>query len=135
MMLVALGIFLLLHGVVYLLYLGQSVRLFSLHEGMAWPDDAWALAWIASPAPIRAIAAAVCLVAAAGFIAAGVALLAGQGWWREVALYTAAVAAAAFFLLWDATAGDLSGQGAVAVVINAALLAGLLAVPHPGLVA
>jgi hypothetical protein len=37
-----LGIFLVLHGLVHLLYFGQSARYFELKPGMTWPDGAWA---------------------------------------------------------------------------------------------
>jgi hypothetical protein len=42
------GVFVLLHGLVHLLYLGQSARYFELQPGLAWPDGSWAiylLAW------------------------------------------------------------------------------------------
>ena len=42
---------------------------------------------------------------------------------------TSAFAVLGYLLLWDATAHDLSGQGAVAVAINAALVAGALVAP------
>ena len=44
------GVFLMLHGLVHLLYLGQSQRFFELQPGMTWPDgpgrsrDSWAMA-------------------------------------------------------------------------------------------
>jgi hypothetical protein len=134
MMAIVLGAFLILHGLVYLLYAGQSARLFALKDGMVWPDHSWALAWAASPAPTRLVASVACVIAAAGFLAAGGALLAGQGWWREAAVVTAVFATAAFVLFWDVSRRDLAGQGIIAIIINAAILAGLLAVPRPGLV-
>jgi hypothetical protein len=36
------GIFLLLHGLVHLLYFGQSARYFDLRPEMIWPDGSWA---------------------------------------------------------------------------------------------
>jgi hypothetical protein len=48
-MTLVLGLFLILHGLVHLLYLGQSARLFELRSGMVWPDHSWAFAWLASP--------------------------------------------------------------------------------------
>ena len=129
---VVLGIFLLLHGAVHLLYLGQSVRLFDLKPGMAWPDHAWAFGGVASPAPARVTAAGVCGAAAVGFVAGGIALLAGQAWWREVVLLTAVLATAGFLVLWDATVDDLPGQGAVAVAINAVLAVSALLAPGLG---
>ena len=36
------GIFILLHGLVHLLYFGQSARYFEMQQGMVWPDGSWA---------------------------------------------------------------------------------------------
>lgn len=36
------GIFLILHALVHLLYAGQSRRFFELRPGMTWPDGSWA---------------------------------------------------------------------------------------------
>ena len=35
------GIFLILHGLVHLLYFGQSQRYFELQPGLAWPNGSW----------------------------------------------------------------------------------------------
>ncbi len=35
------GIFIVLHGLVHLLYFGQSARYFELQPGMVWPNGSW----------------------------------------------------------------------------------------------
>ncbi len=35
------GILFLLHGLVHLLYFGQSLRFFELQPDMIWPDNSW----------------------------------------------------------------------------------------------
>ena len=79
------------HGLVYLLYLGQSARFFELQPGMIWPDGSWSLARIAGSGTIRAVANVACVVAAIGFATGGLGILASQAWWRTV------IAAAAVF--------------------------------------
>lgn len=133
-MVLVLGLFLILHGFVHLLYFGQSARLLELQSGMVWPDHSWVFAGLASPESIRVLASTACVVAAVGFAAGGAALLAGQGWWREAIAGSAVFATVAWLLFWDATPGNLTGQGAVAVLINAAILLGVLVFPRPGLV-
>jgi hypothetical protein len=128
------GLFLVLHGLAHLLYLGQSARLFELQSGMVWPDQSWAFAWLASPEPVRLLASIACLLAAVGFVAGGAALLAGQGWWRETTVASAVFATAAWLLFWNATFDDLSGQGGISVLINAAILLGVRVFPRPDLV-
>ena len=39
-----LSVFIVLHGLVHLLYFGQSRRLFELQPGMAWPES-WRLSF------------------------------------------------------------------------------------------
>jgi len=36
------GVFIVLHGLVHLLYFGQSWRFFELQPEMVWPEDSWA---------------------------------------------------------------------------------------------
>ena len=42
MLAIIMGIFFVLHGLVHLLYAGQSRRLFELRPKMVWPDGSWA---------------------------------------------------------------------------------------------
>ena len=106
----ALAVFVVLHGLVHLLYFGQSARLLELQAGMDWPDHSWALSQLASSGAIRGLASAVCLLAAAGFVAAGVGVFADVGWWRGALGGAAALSTAAWILLWDASPVNLSGQ-------------------------
>ena len=39
---VVFGIIVILHGLVHLLYFGQSARFFELQQGMVWPSGSWA---------------------------------------------------------------------------------------------
>ena len=64
-----------LHGVVHLLYAGQSWRLFELRPGMVWPDGAWLLSKLLSNKAVRVAASVSLLLAALGFAAGGVGLL------------------------------------------------------------
>ena len=54
------GIFIILHGLVHLLYFGQSTRYFELQPGMVWPDGAWAGLERASAASKSARASLTC---------------------------------------------------------------------------
>jgi hypothetical protein len=117
------------HGLVHLLYLGQSARIFELQPGMTWPDHSWVLAGLASPESIRPLASGACVAAAVGFVAGGLGLLAGRGWWQEVIAGSVVFATVAWVVFWDATTENLAGQGAIAIVINAAILLVILALP------
>ena len=125
-----LAAFVVLHGLVHLLYFGQSARFFQLQQGMDWPDQSWALSQFASSGTIRGAASAACVLAAAGFVVAGAGLFADATWWRGMLAVAAAFSTTMWILFWDASASELSSQGAVAILINAALLAAVLAFPQ-----
>lgn len=122
---IALSIFLILHGLVHLLYLGQSRRVFELQPGMIWPDGSWAFSRLLGSEPTRLLAGAALLIAAAGFVAGGVGLLVGQAWWRQVTAAAALISTVIYILFWDGALSDLDDKGALAVLINLALLAAL----------
>jgi hypothetical protein len=114
--------FLVLHGLVHLLYFGQSRRLFELQPGLAWPDGSWALSRLLGQEGTRRLAGAACLIAAVLFAAGGGGLLAGQAWWQPAALGAAAFSTVLYVLCWDGGGQRLPDQGAIAVLINAAIL-------------
>lgn len=125
------GVFLILHGLVHLLYFGQSRRLFELQAGLTWPDGAWAFSWLGD-AGTRWVAGAGCVVAAAGFVTGGVGMLAGQPWSRVVLIATSAVFGLMWLLLWNGRFERLDDQGIFAVLINAAILTMALVIKGSG---
>lgn len=125
------GVFVVLHGLVHLLYSGQSLRLFELRPGMAWPDGSWALSKLLGDEPARFLASAFCVLAAVGFAIGGTGILFRQAWWRLLAVGSAAFSAAVFVLLWDGGTQELADKGGIAVLINAAILGAVVAVDWP----
>lgn len=125
------AIFFVLHGLVHLLYCGQSQRAFELQPGMVWPDGAWAFSRVLGEANTRLLATVLLALAALGFVAAGVGLLASWAWWRPVVVVAAVVSALIFVLFWDGAWQALANKGLVAIVINAAILAAVLLFQWP----
>ena len=62
------GVFMVLHGLVHMLYFGQSARLFELQPGMVWPDGAWTFSKLLGDAATRHLANIACVLAAIGSI-------------------------------------------------------------------
>ena len=120
------GIFVVLHGLVHLLYFGQSRRLFELQPDMVWPDRSWAFSRLLGQGAARWLAAVSCVVAMVGFVAGGIAILAGSAWWQPVVVGSAIFSSAIFILCWDATFKKLADQGLIAILINGAVLVALL---------
>jgi hypothetical protein len=116
------GIFLILHGLVHLLYAGQSRRIFELRPHMTWPDGSWAFSKLLGGESIRLLASSLLALAALGFMAGGLGLFIRQGWWRPVVAGSAAFSAVIFVLMWDGKLQALHDKGGVAILINLAIL-------------
>jgi hypothetical protein len=88
---IVLGVFFILHGLVHLLYAGQSVRLFELRTGLIWPDGSWLFSKLLGDGATRIMAGILLALAALVLIAGGLGLILSSSWWRPVV-----VAAASF---------------------------------------
>ena len=125
------GVFCVLHGVVHLLYFGQSARYFELQPGMVWPDGAWVFSKLLGDDSTRMLANAALVVAALGFAAGGAGVLLQQGWWRPLVISAAVFSTIVYALLWNGKMQQLSNQGWVGVLINVALLVAVLVLEWP----
>jgi hypothetical protein len=128
------GVFFVLHGLVHLLYFGQSARLFELRPGMVWPDGAWTFSKLLGDEATRILASIACVLAAIGFAAGGIGLLVSQTWWRPVVVASAAFSAIIFILFWDGKMQKLDDKGGIGLLINLAILVAVLVLrwPHLG---
>ena len=120
------GALLALHGLVHLLYFGQSWRLFELQPGMVWPDGSWAFSKLLGDETTRLLASIACVLAAVGFVAGGIGMVAGWSWWRLVIVGVAGFSTAIFIFFWNGKMQRLDNQGGIALIINIAILAAVL---------
>jgi hypothetical protein len=116
------GIFFILHGLVHLLYAGQSLRLFELRTGMIWPDGSWFLSKLVGDSATRIMAGIMLALAALVLIAAGLGLILSGSWWRPVVVGAAAFSSLLFILLWNGSFKVLDEQGAVGLAIDLVIL-------------
>jgi len=119
------GVFFVLHGLVHLLYFGQSWRLFELRPGMVWPDGSWAFSKLLGDEVTRILASISCVLAAVGFVAGGIGLLVSQTWWQPVVVASAAFSAVIVILFWDGKVQNLDDKGGIGLLINLAILVAL----------
>lgn len=127
------GIFIVLHGLVHLLYFGQSWRLFELRPGMVWPDGSWAFSKLLGDRANRILASISCILAAIGFVVSGIGIFFGQTWWRQAAVVSAAFSAVIFILFWNGKPKDLDDQGGIGLLIDAAILVSVLIFGWPNI--
>ncbi len=125
------GIFFVLHGLVHLLYFGQSQRFFELRPGMVWPDGSWAFSRLFSDKATRLLASISCIVAATGLVASGIGLFLRQAWWNPIVVGSAVFSAAIFILFWDGKMQGLDNKGGIGILIDIAILIALLIFQWP----
>jgi hypothetical protein len=123
------GTLLVLHGLVHLLYSGQSWRLFELQPGMVWPENAWTLSRLLGNHALRALATLACALAAIGFVAGATGVFLSRDWWRPIVVGSATFSTVLFALFWDGRTEHLSEKGAVGVLIDLAILLAVVVVP------
>jgi hypothetical protein len=125
------GVFIVLHGLVHLLYFGQSARYFELQPEMVWPDGSWAFSRLLGDEATRILASISCILAAIGFVAGGIGILVRQAWWRPVVVGSAAFSAVIIVLFWDGVVQNLDDKGLIGLLINIAILVALLILRWP----
>lgn len=116
------GVFIILHGLVFLLYFGQNRRLFELRPGMVWPDGSWAFSKLLGDSAVRKLASIALILAATGFVTAGLAILLSSTWWRAAVVGTAVFSSLIIILFWDGKLHKLDDQGGIGLLINIAIL-------------
>lgn len=124
------GIFIVLHGLVHLLYFGQSARYFELQPGMVWPDGAWAFSKLLGDEKTRILASVLLVLAAGGLVVGGAGVLLKQTWWRPVVMSVATFSAVIYILFWDGALQNLDNKGVFAILINGAILVAVLIWKH-----
>ena len=118
MLTILFGIALILHGLVHLLYAGQSLGKFELTPGMVWPARSWLFAGLLRVESIQPLIAACLVIAALAFVAGGLGSFLGWNWWQNAAIGSAGFSSLILLLAWDGRFQALSDQGGVGVLIN-----------------
>lgn len=125
------GVFLLLHGLVHLLYFGHSARFFELQPGLTWPDGSWAFSKLLGDNSTRTLASIFCFLAAIGFVIGGAGVLLDHPWWRTAVILSAAFSGVLYLLFWNGRIQHLDGQGGIGFLIDAAILVAVLVFQWP----
>ena len=131
MWIILFGVFLILHGLVHLLYAGQSLRFYELVAGFTWPDGAWLFSKFLSDEIIRSLTSLLLGISALGFVISGIGLFLRVDWWRNVAIGSAVFSSLLFFVLWNGKWQALDNQGGIGILINLAILIVILVFNWP----
>jgi len=125
------AVFLVLHGLVHLLYFGHSAKLFELKPGLTWPEGSWALSGPLGDGATHRLAGIFCILAAAGFVIGGAGVAFGQSWWRTAVVASAAFSGLLYVLFWNGRFERLNDQGCFAILIDVAILVAILVMRWP----
>jgi hypothetical protein len=127
------GVFIALHGLVHMLYFGQSARYFELQPGMIWPDGTWVFSKLLGNGSVRFLASTLLVIAAVGFLAGAAGIFAQKAWARPLVVGSAVFSAVIFLFFWNGALRNLDNQGWVGILIDAAILAALLLFRWPNI--
>ncbi|MCJ7706763.1 MAG: hypothetical protein MUO38_04000 [Anaerolineales bacterium] len=115
-------VFLVLHGLVHLLYLGQAAKVFELRPGLTWPAGSWLFSKAIGDNATRVLASVLCVMAALGLVVGAAGFAFDQNWWRSVVVAGAALSAVLYLLLWNGQLERLDQQGVVGILLDAVIL-------------
>lgn len=127
------GVFIVLHGLIHLLYAGQSAGYFELKPGMAWPDGSWLFSRLLGDEAARNLASISLVLAAMGLVVGGMGILFGQAWWRPMVVGATAFSSIVYITLWNGTMQNLDGQGVVGLLINMVIMVAVLILQWPAI--
>jgi hypothetical protein len=124
-------VFLVLHGLVHLLYLGQALKVFELQPGLTWPAGSWLFSKPFGDSATRTLASALCVIAALAFVVGAAGLALNQSWWRSVTVAAAAFSGVLYLVLWNGKLQRLDQQGLVGILLDAVIVAVVAIVRWP----
>ncbi len=116
------GIFIILHGFVFLLYAGHSLKLFELKHGMTWPEDSWTFSRIISNSKIRIIAGVNYIISTLTFVIGGFLFLLQNGSGIHFLIFASIFSTILILLFWDGKRNKLADKGGIGLLINITVL-------------
>lgn len=119
------GILIILHGLIHLLYFGQSMRFFELQPKMVWPDDSWLFSKLLNVKTLRMVTGILCIMAAIGFVISGAGVIFSPKWCLLLTTGVVVFSDLIFILFWDGRWHNLANQGGYSFLINAVILIAL----------
>lgn len=122
------GIFVVLHGLVHLLYFGQSARFFEMQPGMVWPDGSWLFSKLVGDVTARTLANGSLILAAIGLVVGGAGMIFKQAWSHPILTGAAIFSTLIYIIFWNGKMQNLDTQGGIGILINLAILASLYSV-------
>jgi hypothetical protein len=126
------GIFLILHGLIHLLYVALSRKLFELEPPLTgWPEKSWLFARSLGVTGTRNLASVLYGIAVMLFVVSGIGRLLAVTNWPSFVILAAVFSSVTIIAFGDGVLKRLPDKGFVGILINAAILVILLLPPAP----
>ena len=122
MLRIAVGVFLVLHGLVHLWYVVLSQQLVEFQPEMGWSGRSWFFSPLLDSGGTRMVATILYLVATLAFVVGGGGLFAEATWARPVLVAAAILSSVAILLFWEGGMTMAMQKGLLGLLINVALL-------------
>lgn len=122
----AVGVFLVLHGLVHGWYVVLSQGWVEVEAQMGWTGHSWLLSSALPSETILSLASVLYVGVALGFVAGGVGYVLETDWAAPVLVAAAALSTVVIVAMWDGEPTLLVEKGLVGVLINLAVVALLL---------
>ena len=120
------GVFLILHGLVHLMYVGTARGWIPSNGDTIWDGRSWVFTRTLGASRTMTLATIVHTATTLVFAVAGIGLVAKQPWWEAWAVAGAILSTAGIVLFWDGSPKNPVQKGLLGIVINVAILAAVL---------
>ncbi|MDS0477691.1 hypothetical protein [Natrinema sp. 1APR25-10V2] len=122
----AVGLFLVLHGLVHGWYVVLSQGWVEVEDQMGWSGHSLLLSPILPEGAILTVASVLYVAVTVGFVLGGIGYAFDLGWWEPVVVGAAVLSTAVLVAMWNGQFDLLIEQGAAGVLINIGLLVSIL---------
>lgn len=127
MLKIGIGIFIVLHGLVYLLYFGLSRKLFELDKPLVgFPERSWLFSKFLNESAVRSLASLLFALTILILVVSGTLFLFDVNGWRSVLMFAAVFASVTTILFWDGKLQRLPDKGFIGVLINVVILGAVI---------
>lgn len=113
------GIFLILHGLVHLIWFGISRGLI---EGIQWTGKSWLLSNLFDTNTVKILGDIFYVIATILFLITGIAYIAQIDWRKSIILIAVIFSTMTILLFWDGIRKNLPDKGFIGILINIAIV-------------
>ena len=123
---IILGVFLILHGAVHLMYVGTARGWIPSEDNSVWDGQSWIFTRTLGDSATMTLATIVHATTTLVFAVAGIGLVLQQAWWEAWAVAGAILSTAGILLFWDGSPKNPVQKGLLGIIINIVILVAVL---------